>query len=118
MSLFDRLFGNKPPPLPAGAVIIDPELVAALTARGESLHDAVHAAVRAQLAALEQSVLAVPGTPVAPEPVTSVSAEPAAQAKPEAPFWLERDSGGDVALEDKLRDRVKSRRDSETDGKG
>ena len=110
MSLFDRLLGNKPPPLPAGAVMIDPELVAALTARGESLPDAVHAALRARLAALEQPAVAVPGIPVAPQP--------AAQAKPETPFWLERDSERDVALEDKLRDRVKSRRDSETDGKG
>ncbi|MGH7686040.1 MAG: hypothetical protein ACREN2_04395 [Candidatus Dormibacteria bacterium] len=109
MSLFDRLFGDKPPPLPAGAVMIDRELVATLTARGESLHDAVHTALRAQLAALEQPAVAVPGTPVAPESV---------QAKPEAPFWLERDSERDLALEDKLRDRVKSRRDTETDGKG
>lgn len=117
MSLFGRLLGNKPPPLPAGAVVIDPELVAALTAHGESLPAAVHDALRARLAALEQPAVAVPGIPVATEPVASDRTQPAAQAKPETPFWLERDSERDVALEDQLRDRVKSRRDSETDGK-
>ena len=118
MSIFDRLFGDKPPPLPAGAVVIEPELVATLTAHGQSLHDAVHAALRSHLAAQDQPAVAVAGTPVAPEPAVADSGEPAARAKRETPFWLERDTERDLALEDKLRDRVKSRRDTETDDKG
>ena len=105
MSLFDRLFGEKPSPPAATSVVIEPELAATLTASGESLQDAVHSALRSYLVSLEQPKPAEP-------------AAPAASATPErVPFWLERGSERDEALEDKLRDRVINRRDTESDAK-
>lgn len=99
MPLFGRLFGARIP-LPAPTtVVIDPELAATLTAGGEPLEASVHTALRAHLAAL--------AVPPAPEH----------EAPERVPFWLQRDDARDLTLEDKLRDRVINRHESESDSR-
>lgn len=97
MSLLGRLFGGGAPPPPPTSVVIDPELAATLTAGGEPLDSAVHAALRSHLAAL-----------AAPKP-----AEP--QAPERVPFWLQRDREKDMVLEEELRDRIIHRRETESE---
>lgn len=99
MSLLGRLFGGGTPPPPATSVVIDPELAATLTAGGEPLDRAVDTALRAHIEALRQ-----------PKPAEAPAPE-------RVPFWLQRDRGKDMVLEEELRDRVIHRRDSENESR-
>jgi hypothetical protein len=77
-------------------VVIADDLVQVLTASGALLAVAVDSALRSHLEAARHAA--------------------EAQARGEKmPFWLRRDIGGSVEIEDLLRDRISQRRASEED---
>jgi hypothetical protein len=93
MSWLGRLFGSKPPPVPANSVVIAGDLVTPLVATGADLSTAVDAALRAYLDAQAKALAA---------------------GEPERiPFWLRRDVENSGDIEDELRDRVIQRRAAE-----
>lgn len=106
MSLLDRLLHAKAPAIAPTAVVIDPELAAVLSAGGEPLERAVNTSLRAYLAARDEP------TPAQPSAAERMAPEPKAAER--MPFWLERDSERDTALEEQLRDRTIHRRESES----
>lgn len=96
MSWLARLLGRSAPPAaaPPTAVVVPQDIADRLTATGVPLDEAVEAALREHLTALEQ-----------------------AHSRGEAgrPFWLAREdeAGGDI--EDRLRDRIAQRRSGEAE---
>jgi hypothetical protein len=95
MSWRGRLFGSSPPLHPNSVVIAD-DVVAALTASGVPLGEAVDATLRSHLEAARRAG--------------------EAQARGEKiPFWLGREEGASGEIEDTLRDRISQRRASEED---
>jgi len=97
MSWLARLMGkSSPTPVapPPTQVVVPQDIADRLTATGVPLGDAVEAALREHLTALEQAHQ---------------------RGDVEAPFWLQREdeAGGDI--EDRLRDRIAQRRSGEAE---
>lgn len=100
MSFLGRLFGGgkTPPPSPT-AIVLPDDLAAALTADGAALPEATEQALREVLEVRRQAA--------------DRAAALAHQRSERVPFWLARESDEDVAIEDRLRDRLEQRRSGE-----
>lgn len=118
MSFLGRLFGRPtpvpPPAPPANSVVVPEDLVAALTAGGRSLSDAVVAALREHLAARTPGTAAPASEAGIPAPEAPAATPPAPPAPPgdRVPFWLAREER-EPAIEDALRGKLERRRAAE-----
>ena len=94
MSWLGRLFSSAPPPPPPNTVVIPDDIVAQLDGGEAPLQDTVEEALR-NLVEIRRR-----------------AAEHDAEG---LPFWLRRESGQKVEIDESLRDRVTQRRAAESE---